>query len=57
MTWTVGFYIVPMIDNVAICAPYCVFAGLTVFFFPLTIGVLLWRGPAIRENGPQYRWD
>lgn len=57
MTWTVAFYIVPMIDNVGSCSPYCLFAGLIVFFFPFTMGILIWRGSSIREKESVPGWN
>jgi hypothetical protein len=32
--------------------PYIVFAILPIVLFPVCIGILMWRGPAIRKRGP-----
>lgn len=57
LTWTVTFYIVPMIGNVAPCSPYCLYAGLIVFFFPFTVGVLMWRGTSLRKKSGVPGWN
>jgi len=51
------FFIQPMIVNVGINSPYTLFGALTAFFFPFTIGILMWRGKEIRDKGGDPGWS
>lgn len=56
MTYVSPFFVEPMIAKLGTSAPYCLFAGLTVFFFPFTMGILMWRGERIREKSGMPNW-
>lgn len=56
MNYVSPFFVEPMIAKLGTSAPYCLFAGLTVFFFPFTMGILMWRGERIREKSGMPNW-
>lgn len=56
MTYVSPFFVEPMIAKFGASAPYCLFAGLTVFFFPFTIGIFMWRGERIRGKTCKPSW-
>ncbi|OAA66955.1 Major facilitator superfamily domain, general substrate transporter [Niveomyces insectorum RCEF 264] len=51
------FFLQPMIAKTGYAAPYGLFGALTVFFFPFTVAVLMWRGKEIRERGGDPGWS
>jgi hypothetical protein len=46
-----------MITRLGITSPFGLFAGLTIFFFPFTVGVLMWRGKEIRNKSGDPGWS
>lgn len=57
MTYVSPFFVEPMIAKLGVASPYCLFAGLTVFFFPFTIGLLMWRGELVRSKRGSPGWS
>ncbi|OGE49394.1 hypothetical protein PENARI_c021G10568 [Penicillium arizonense] len=56
-SYTSPFFLQPMIANLGTASPFGLFAALTVFFFPFTVGVLMWRGKQIRDKGGDPGWS
>lgn len=56
-SYTAPFFVQPMIANIGTASPFGLFAALTVFFFPFTVGVLMWRGKLIRDRGGDPGWS
>lgn len=56
-SYTGPFFVQPMIARLGITSPFALFAALTVFFFPFTMGVLMWRGKEIRDKGGDPGWS
>jgi hypothetical protein len=46
-----------MLATIRGSATFGMFAAFIVFFFPMTIGVLLWRGKEIREKSGDPGWS
>jgi hypothetical protein len=46
-----------MLRHIGGGATFGIFAALIVFFFPLTIGVLMWRGKELRERMGEPGWS
>lgn len=57
MSYTAPFFVQPMLAEVKGSATFGIFAALIVFFFPFTIGVLMWRGREIRERSGDPGWS
>ncbi|KAJ6109575.1 hypothetical protein N7486_001810 [Penicillium sp. IBT 16267x] len=51
------FFVQPMIANLGTTSPFGLSAALTAFFFPFTVGVLMWRGKQIRDKGGDPGWS
>ena len=56
-SYTAPFFEQPMIAKLGVTAPFGLFAALTVFFFPFTVAVLMWRGKEIRERSGDPGWS
>lgn len=56
-SYTAPFFVQPMIAKVGMTATFGLFAALTLFFFPFTIGILMWRGKEIRHKGGDPGWS
>lgn len=57
MSYTAPFFTQPMLATIRGSATFGMFAAFIVFFFPMTIGVLLWRGKEIREKSGDPGWS
>jgi hypothetical protein len=57
LSYTAPFFIQPMLAQIKGSATFGIFAALIVFFFPLTISVLMWRGKEIRERSGDPGWS
>jgi len=57
MSYTAPFFTQPMLAQIKGSATFGIFGALTVFFFPFTIAVLMWRGKAIREWSGDPGWS
>lgn len=56
-SYTAPFFLQPMIAKMGMTSTFGLFAALTVFFFPFTIGILIWRGKEIRDKGGDPGWS
>ncbi|KAI1324051.1 major facilitator superfamily domain-containing protein [Xylariaceae sp. FL0255] len=56
-SYTAPFFTPVFIASSGFTAPFGLFAALTVFFFPFTIGVLMWKGKEIRKKGGDPGWS
>jgi hypothetical protein len=57
MSYTAPFFMQPMLRAIKGSLTFSVFSIVTVLFFPLTIGVLMWRGDKIREKNGAPNWS
>jgi hypothetical protein len=57
MSYTAPFFLQPMLATMKGSATFGIFAALIVVFFPVTIGVLMWRGKEIRERSGEPGWS
>ncbi|KAK5231418.1 hypothetical protein LTR72_000599 [Exophiala xenobiotica] len=57
LSYTTPFFVPKMLAQINFSATFGIFAALIVFFFPLCIGTLIWRGKAIRERSGEPGWS
>jgi hypothetical protein len=57
MSYTAPFFLAPMLAQLHGSLTFSIFSILAVVFFPLTIGVLMWRGDKIREKSGNPGWS
>lgn len=57
MSYTAPFFLAPMLAHLKGSLTFSLFSIFTVFFFPFTIGVLMWRGDKIREKSGNPGWS
>lgn len=57
MSYTAPFFLSRMLALLKGALTFSIFGIFTVFFFPFTIGVLMWRGHKIREMSGNPGWS
>ncbi|KAH8671513.1 major facilitator superfamily domain-containing protein [Xylariales sp. PMI_506] len=57
MSYTAPFFLSPMLVKLKGSLTFSIFSIFTVAFFPVTIGVLMWRGDKIREKSGNPGWS
>ena len=57
LSYLTPFFVSIMIKNIGGSATFGIFAALIAFFFPFTIGILMWRGKEIREKSGEPGWS
>ena len=57
LSYTTPFFVPTMLRHIDFSATFGIFAALIVFFFPLCIVTLMWRGKSIRERSGEPGWS